>query len=138
MNELGTDRLALVAAAMHAFVDAAADQPRLLEVIRAQVAQVLGCQCRVVLLDDGGRGAGSAADGRSLEMPLQGRSGVLGRLELSRAGDPVAAPFDEAERRLAESLATHAALAIAKSRLFARHAREIEERTRMETRLRLI
>jgi len=70
-------------------------------------------------------------------IPLRARGRVLGVLTLIRHGAD-AAPFDDDERSLAESLASHAALAIAKARLFADARREIEERNRMEARLRLL
>jgi PAS domain S-box-containing protein len=72
-----------------------------------------------------------------LFVPMRAFAQTIGGFSIVRYG-PDARPLEEGDIILAKSLADHAALAISNARLFARARTELEERTRMADRLRIL
>ncbi len=73
----------------------------------------------------------------ALVVPLRLRGRVIGALGLSRHGEQASA-FDEQDLALVQSLAEHAALALATAHLLEEAERQLAERERMAARLRLL
>jgi two-component system, cell cycle sensor histidine kinase and response regulator CckA len=73
----------------------------------------------------------------ALVLPLRQQNQLVGALELTRRGI-AAPPLDEHDVSLAQSLAEHAGLALATARLLEQTARDLQERERMSTHLRLL
>ncbi|MEO6600707.1 MAG: GAF domain-containing protein [Polyangiaceae bacterium] len=91
------------------------------------------------------QGASAEVESRAREMavvsvlvlPLRQQNRLVAVLELTRRGAH-AVPLNAEDVSLAQSLADHAALALATARLLEQTARDLEERERMATHLRLL
>jgi PAS domain S-box-containing protein len=107
-----TARLQIVADATRAFLEAATDLPRLIDVIVARVAAVIGGHCSILLSEDG---LPPELDRGIVIVALRAHGVAIGALSITRDG----ACYTDEDLAVAKILADHAALAITNARLYA-------------------